>query len=258
MPSAGCNTRAEAFRPLSSSASPQGYNRDMSDTIQNQNNSKTIGILALQGDYDAHLKTLARLGITARFVRTSQELSGVDALILPGGESTTIIKLLNRVGLDTAIQTRIQAGMPVYGTCAGMILLARDIQDRPEQPTLSALNITVARNAFGRQIDSFEADVPFDVEDAENSAETAATDKTGSEGGTRKTRSEVRGVFIRAPYVTEAAPDVQIISRFRDRIVGVRQGSLLATAFHPELTDDTRVHAYFLQMANASKEIRPS
>lgn len=252
--------RATVFRPLSPCVSPQGYNRGMSDITQNQNNSKIIGILALQGDYDAHFKMLAQLGTTARFVRTREELDGVDALILPGGESTTIIKLLNRVGLDTAIQTRIRAGMPVYGTCAGMILLARDIQDRPEQPTLDALNITVARNAFGRQIDSFEADVPFEapfeVEDAENSAETAATDKAGSEGGTRKTRSEVRGVFIRAPYVTEAAPDVQVISRFRDRIVGVRQGSLLATAFHPELTDDTRVHAYFLQMANASKEAR--
>ena len=225
----------------------RGYNKDMSDTTHNTSNSKTIGILALQGDYDAHGKTLARLGSAARFVRTKEELAGIDALILPGGESTTIIKLLNRIGLDEAIQTRIQAGMPVYGTCAGMILLARDIENRPEQPTLNALNITVARNAFGRQVDSFEADVPFG---GEESASGGADGATGATGG------EVRGVFIRAPYVTRAAPDVQIISRFRDRIVGVRQGSLLATAFHPELTDDTRVHAYFLQMADASKEVK--
>ena len=221
----------------------------MSDTTR----EKIIGILALQGDYDAHCKALSRLQAFTRFVRTTEELEGVDALVLPGGESTTIGKLMNRVGLDAAIKTRIEAGMPVYGTCAGMILLARNIEARPDQPTLKAMDITVARNAFGRQIDSFEADVPF-ATDSEAAQGTSGT--TTKAGDSERNKSEVRGVFIRAPYVTESAPNVRVVSHFRDRIVGVRQGHLLATAFHPELTDDTRVHAYFLQMAAASQEKR--
>ncbi len=203
---------------------------------------KRIGILALQGDYDKHRAMLEdSVGAQTAFVRTSDELNAVDALVLPGGESTAMIRLLQRIGLDEAIRERAQAGMPIFGTCAGLILLARDIEDRPDQPTLNLLNLRVARNAFGRQVDSFEADVPFAVAD-ENQTESDAR--------------PVRGVFIRAPYVVEAGPDVEIISRFRDRIVGVRQASLLATAFHPELTNDAQVHAYFARIVEKSEENR--
>jgi 5'-phosphate synthase pdxT subunit len=199
---------------------------------------KIIGILALQGDYDAHRKMLEeRVGAQTAFVRTPEDLARVAGLVLPGGESTTIAKLMDRVGLDTAIRARAEAGMPVYGTCAGMILLAREIEGRPDQPTLGLMDIRVARNAFGRQVDSFEADIAFTPEEGIAAA-------------------PVRGVFIRAPYVTETTPEVQVLSRFRDKIVGVRQGRLLATAFHPELTDDARVHAYFAQMVAQSDEPR--
>lgn len=204
-----------------------GYTNGM-DTTETQ--KKIIGILALQGDFDAHRKMLEeQLGAQTALVRTPKELSGVDALILPGGESTTIGKLMARNGLDTAIQERATAGMPIYGTCAGLILLAKEIEGRPDQPRLGLLDVHVARNAFGRQIDSFEADIPFAPE---GEAEAKL----------------VRGVFIRAPYVTETSPKVQILARFQEKIVGVRQGNLLGTAFHPELTDDPRIHAYFLQM----------
>lgn len=194
-----------------------------------QNTGKTIGILALQGDYEAHRKIIAeRLGESTAFVRTPEDLAGVSALILPGGESTTISKLMDRVGLREAIRNRAAEGMPIYGTCAGLILLAKQIEGRPDQPTLDLMDLTVARNAFGRQVDSFEADIPL----------TLAGDRT----------TAVRGVFIRAPYVTEASPNVEILARFRDKIVAVRQGNLLGTAFHPELTDDPRIHAFFLRM----------
>ncbi len=196
-----------------------------------------IGVLALQGDFEAHRKMLDGLGVPTVEVRTATDLAQVDALILPGGESTTIIKLLNRIGLDKAIQERFQAGMPVYGTCAGMILLAQSIEGRPEQPTLGLLNATVTRNAFGRQIDSFEADIPFRQGDGQ-------PDKT------------VRGIFIRAPYLSEIGAGVEVLGRFQDKIVAVRQRSLLATAFHPELTGDATVHAYFVHMVAASEEKR--
>ena len=233
----------------------------MSDSAVNLSDQKIVGILALQGDYDAHRRILSeKLSTTSHYVRTVAELEQVDALILPGGESTTIIKLMERIGLDKAINMRIQAGMPVFGTCAGMILLSQAIQDRPDQPTLAAMHITVARNAFGRQIDSFEAEVPFlyqatpseEAGSAEKQESVPEAEAIGHPGATAVGNNTVRGVFIRAPYVTEAGPDVQVLSYFRDRIVGVRQGNLLATAFHPELTDDARVHAYFLGMVEDS------
>lgn len=199
-----------------------------------------IGILALQGDFEAHRSMLEdRLGIQTVFVRTPQTLETADALVLPGGESTTLTRLLQRIGLDQAIRNRAGRGMPIYGTCAGLILLAKQIDDYPDQPTLGLLDVCVARNAFGRQIESFEADIPF-----------YGTPQTGE--------SSVHGVFIRAPYVRQAGPDVVVLSRFRDRIVGVRQGALLGTAFHPELTDDPRIHRYFLEMVvDALGEVQP-
>ena len=203
----------------------------------NRERKCTIGVLALQGDFEAHRKVLTGLGVANTEVRTVADLERVGALILPGGESTTIIKLLDRIGLDRAIQDRFHAGMPVYGTCAGMILLARSIQGQPDQPTLGLLDATVERNAFGRQIDSFEADIPFrERADAPNTT--------------------VRGVFIRAPYLTEVGAGVDVLGLFQNKIVAVRQGFLLATAFHPELTGDATVHAYFVRMATASEEQR--
>lgn len=170
-----------------------------------------------------------RVGVTTSLVRTSRELAAVDALVLPGGESTTIGKLMERIGLDRAIRERAQQGMPLFGTCAGLILLAQNIEGRPEQPTLGLLPITVARNAFGRQVDSFEADIPVQLHpDA--------------------SPEPMRGVFIRAPYVTQVGTEVQILARFQDRVVGVQQKHILATAFHPELTDDPRMHTFFVSL----------
>ena len=185
----------------------------------------TIGVLALQGDFAEHLAMLARIGVGAREVRKAGDLEGVDALIIPGGESTTIGKLMARYGLDEAIRARAKQGMPIYGTCAGLILLAQAIEGS-DQPRLGLMDIAVIRNAFGRQIESFEADIPF-----------APTPD-----------QPVRGVFIRAPIVARVGAGVQTLSVFDGKIVAVQQGNLLATAFHPELTDDTRVHRYFLSL----------
>lgn len=196
-----------------------------------RNNQKVrVGVVAMQGDFDAHIQAVRAAGGEAFEVRTSKAVAEADALILPGGESTTIGKLLARYGLDTAITQAHQEGKPIYGTCAGMILMAKHIahgEKQGGQPTLGLMDISVARNAFGRQVDSFEADI-----DAPEIAEGES----------------VRGVFIRAPYVEESGPDVQVLARFDEHIVLVRQGNLLASAFHPELTDDTRLHQYFLGM----------
>ncbi len=185
--------------------------------------SVVIGILALQGDVEAHRKVLHRIGAHAALVRDADELARVDGLIIPGGESTTIGKLIDRVGLAQPLRRVAAQGMPIYGTCAGMILLARDIVDS-DQPRLGVMDIAVARNAFGRQVDSFEADIEM----------PAVGDPA------------VRGVFIRAPYVARTGDSVEVLATYQGVIVGVRQGYLLATAFHPELTDDTRVHRAFV------------
>jgi 5'-phosphate synthase pdxT subunit len=190
-----------------------------------------IGVLALQGDFAAHQKMLARLGVETILVRSPKEVAAVDALIIPGGESTTIGKLMRRFGLDEAIYQRVtEERMPLYGTCAGLILMAKEIEGS-DQLRLGVLDVTVARNAFGRQVESFEANI--------------ALPELGE--------PPVRGVFIRAPYVTKAAESVQALGRFEEKIVAVRQGHLLGTAFHPELTDDTRVHAFFAALARESR-----
>jgi 5'-phosphate synthase pdxT subunit len=192
-----------------------------------------VGVLAMQGDYDAHVRAVEAAGGETFLVRTPDEVARADALILPGGESTTIGKLMARYGLDAAIKQAHAEGTPIYGTCAGMILLAKTIasgEKRGGQSTLGLMDIGVARNAFGRQVDSFEADI-----DAPRVAGT----------------EPVRGVFIRAPYVAEAGPGVEVLGRYQDRVVLVRQGNVLASAFHPELTGDARVHTYFLKMIGA-------
>jgi pyridoxal 5'-phosphate synthase pdxT subunit len=195
-----------------------------------------IGVLALQGDVREHLRALAECDVLARPVRRADELDSVDALVVPGGESTAMSKLAVEFGLVEPLRKRVGSGLPVYGSCAGMIMLATQVLDgRPDQQTLGGIDMTVRRNAFGRQIDSFEGTVPVE----------------GIDGG------PFHAVFIRAPWVESVGPDVRVLGRVADgpaagRIVAVRQGNLLATAFHPELTGDLRVHRYFVEMARAA------
>lgn len=180
-----------------------------------------VGVLALQGDFREHLAVLRRLEVPAQEVRTVEDLEAVDALILPGGESTTIARLMAKSGLDRVIKKRGEAGMPLYGTCAGLILLAKElVEDRP-QP-LGLLDVTVDRNAYGRQVDSFEADIHI------------------------KSMGPFHAVFIRAPKITRCGPSVEILAEHDGAPVLVRQGNLLGSSFHPELTDDTRIHEFFL------------
>jgi len=188
-----------------------------------------VGILSLQGDFVEHIRAFVELDCEAVAVKRAAEVRECDALVIPGGESTTIGKLCQRFGLDEAIVELSERGAPIWGTCAGMILLAKEIEGN-EQWRLGLMDITVRRNAFGRQVDSFEADLTI-------------------EG---ITSGPVRAVFIRAPVVTEVRADAQVLARFDDKIVMVRQGNLLASAFHPELTDDRRVQQYFLNMINSS------
>ena len=197
----------------------------------------TIGVLALQGDFAEHERVLADLGVEAREVRVPADLDGVDGLIVPGGESTTIGKLLVRTGLDRAVRDRVDAGMPVWGTCAGMILLARDIgasgaHSGAPQPLLGLMDLRVRRNAFGSQLDSFET-----LLDAPTVAD-----------------HPVPAVFIRAPVIEATGPGVETIATLPDgRPVAARQGRLLATAFHPELTDDAAFHRYFVAMTTTAE-----
>jgi len=184
-----------------------------------------IGVLALQGDYEKHLDVLRRLGVEAVLVRTAEEVRALDGLIIPGGESSTVGKLMRRYGIDEAIVERVNEGMAVFGTCTGLILMATEIEGS-DQPRLGLLDITVRRNAFGRQVDSFETDIGIP--------------ELGSE--------PLRAVFIRAPFVTEVRNGVKSLAYIDGRPVLATRGKLLACAFHPELTDDTRLHQYFLKL----------
>ncbi len=186
-----------------------------------------VGVLALQGDFAEHIQVLRRLGVEAVEVRKPSDLEGVNALIIPGGESTTIGRLLTLSGLRPEITGRALEGMAIWGTCAGMILLGKEA-DRLLEAPLGLIDIKVERNAFGRQVDSFEVDLEVP--------------KLGDR--------PVRAVFIRAPVVREVGPGVEVLARLPDGTpVAVQQGKLLGTAFHPELTDDTRFHEYFLSLA---------
>lgn len=190
-----------------------------------------IGVLALQGDVREHRAALAAAGGTARTVRRPEELAAVDALVVPGGESTTISKLAVLFGMMEPLRARVRDGMPVYGTCAGMIMLADTILDpRSGQETFGGIDMTVRRNAFGRQNESFEAAVAV----------------KGVPG------EPVEGVFIRAPWVESVGAGVEVLAEHGGHIVAVRQGNALATSFHPELTGDHRVHALFVAMATAA------
>lgn len=191
-----------------------------------------IGVLALQGDVREHLAALGAVGADAVPVRNAGDLASVAGLVMPGGESTTMSILAVRDGLVDPLRAALAAGLPMFGSCAGLILLAGRVLDgRPDQVTLGALDIVVRRNAFGRQVDSFEAQVDMPALGAD----------------------PVPAIFIRAPWVESTGPGVEILGRLEGgghagRIVAVRQGSVMATAFHPELTEDPRVHEYFVEI----------
>ena len=191
-----------------------------------------VGVLALQGDVREHVRVLTDLGAEALKVRRPEELAGVDGLVLPGGESSVIDKLSRSFGMREPVRDAIAAGMPVYGTCAGMILLADRITDGiVGQQTFGGLDVTVRRNAFGSQVDSFEVDLAVPV--------------LGEQ--------PVHAVFIRAPLVEDAGPGVESLAQLEDgRIVAVRQGSLLATAFHPEVSGEHRFHRLFLDTVRST------
>jgi 5'-phosphate synthase pdxT subunit len=186
-----------------------------------------IGVLALQGAFREHLDTLAAIGVEGVRVREPADLEGVSGLIIPGGESTTMRQLIERWGLRQPILDLAASGAPIFGTCAGMIVLARDIAG-DEEPILPLLDVRVERNAFGRQLDSFEAELPVDVLGA----------------------TPVHAVFIRAPVIERTGPDVDVLARLDDdRIVAVRERNVVATAFHPELAGETRFHRLIATMA---------
>ncbi len=191
-----------------------------------------IGVLAVQGDFLEHRQVLERIGVEAPEIRLPDQLDEVDGLIIPGGESTTIVQLIDIYGFREVLKKKAEAGFPIWGTCAGMIVISNRLTDKRPEP-LRLMNIEVSRNAFGRQVDSFETDLDFE---------------------------EIEGppfhaVFIRAPIVNKAGEGVKTLAALEDgRAVAVRQGNLLATAFHPELTDDTRVHELFVKIAGGSSK----
>ena len=190
-----------------------------------------IGVLALQGDVREHIQSLSDCGVDALAVKTKQEIESISALVIPGGESTTISKLARSFDLFDVIKDRIRNGMPTYGSCAGMILLANKVEDAIDgQESFGGINMVVRRNAFGRQVDSFETDLKFKG----------------------ITEPKVRAVFIRAPWVESVGSEVEVLAAITDSFgvnhpVAVRQANLLATSFHPELTGDNRVHRFFVE-----------
>ena len=185
-----------------------------------------VGVLALQGDVREHIAALRSCEVEAVAVRRASEIESIDALVLPGGESTTIAQLADVFGIFDLIKNKINNGMPVYGSCAGMILLADQILDAKEgQKSFGGLDITVRRNAFGRQVDSFESDIAF----ADGSDEL------------------IRAVFIRAPWVEKVSDSVQVLAAIDNHPVAVRSKTALATSFHPEITGDNRIHRYFIE-----------
>ena len=205
------------------------------DSVTTPKLGPTIGVFALQGDVREHLRVLTDLGVHALGVRRPTELEACDGLVIPGGESTTMAKLARTFELFEPLQKRIRGGMPTFGTCAGMIMLADRIEGgTADQETLGGLDITVRRNAFGRQVDSFEGDLDF-----------------------AGLADPVHAVFIRAPWVEQAGPDVEVLARASGgeaagRIVAVRQGPLMATSFHPEVDGDGRIHQVFVDLVTES------
>lgn len=187
-----------------------------------------VGVLASQGDFAAHVRILAGLGADASEVRAPEDLSALDALVIPGGESTTISKAIDRDGLEPAIREHHDSGRPILGTCAGMIVCDRE--------HLGLIDATARRNAFGRQLQSFEADVRLDASDSGIGTEP------------------IRAAFIRAPWIESWGEGVEVLAEWDGHPVAIREGSVLACSFHPELTDDSRVHALLMAMATAARE----
>ncbi|MFW0111357.1 pyridoxal 5'-phosphate synthase glutaminase subunit PdxT [Rothia sp. P5766] len=189
----------------------------------------TVGVLALQGGVAEHVKLLETLGVNTLLVKKPEELQRCDALVLPGGESTTIDRLTRIFGLRQPLIDAIGAGLPTLGTCAGLILLAKDLEGTAaDQQTLGLLDVTVARNAFGSQIDSAEAELAWCQQE-----------------------TPLRAAFIRAPAITRTGPEVEVLATYRKKIVGVQEGKLLGISFHPELTGDTTVHRRLLELTTA-------
>jgi len=185
-----------------------------------------IGVLALQGGFIEHISMLAKLGVKATPVYKTDELEGIDGLIIPGGESTTMLNLMHNFGILEPLKEKVHSGLPIMATCAGIVLLAKEVSN-PGMETLSLMDIAVKRNAFGRQVDSFEASVDIPV--------------LGKE--------PFPAIFIRAPLIESVSPDIEILGRLADgKFVAVRQERLLAISFHPELAQDTRLHRYFLDI----------
>ena len=197
-----------------------------------------VGVLALQGDVREHVNSLTSLNVAVQKVRNPEELKTVNALVIPGGESTTISMLAKRVGLLDPLRKFVKDGFAVYGSCAGMIMLADEILDgRSDQETIGGIDITVRRNAFGRQVDSFETDLAL-----------------------KDFKNNFKAVFIRAPWVERVGNEVEVLATYKtennkEHPVMVRQGALLATSFHPELTNDNRIHEYFVQMAKSVSRV---
>ena len=196
--------------------------------------SPVIGVLALQGAFREHVNTLDRLGAATVAVRAPEDLAGLDGIVLPGGESTTMDKLLRRFGLQQPLRRDIESGLPVLATCAGLILLADDVRDGlPDQESLGCLRVAVRRNAYGRQPESFETGLDFE----------------GLDG-------PFRGVFIRAPVIDEVRPGVEVLAAVEGHPVAIRQGDIIGLTFHPELSDDDRVHRQFLDVVEAAGQGR--
>lgn len=188
-----------------------------------------VGVLALQGAFREHQRALDKCGAETRQVRKPGELSGLEALVIPGGESTTMGKLMREFGLLESVKGMAAEGMPIFGTCAGLIMLAKQIRNS-QQTNLGLMDMVVERNAFGRQVDSFEADLPI------------------AELGPQP----IRAIFIRAPYITRVDNGVDVLATYGDKIVCARQGRFLVAAFHPELTEDLRLHRYFMERVAVS------
>ena len=191
----------------------------------------SIGVLSVQGGVAEHVRMVEKLGHEAVLVRRTEHLTNIDGLVLPGGESTTMSRLLRLSGMIEPLREAIQGGLPAFGTCAGMIMLATTVLDtRPDAESLGVIDVTVRRNAFGRQKDSFEGELDF----------------TGID-------NPVDSVFIRAPHIEEVGEDVQVLATVGSRVVAARQNHVLVTSFHPELTEDLQVHQYFVEMIRASR-----
>jgi 5'-phosphate synthase pdxT subunit len=190
-----------------------------------------VGVLALQGAVAEHIRSIEQAGATGVIVKRVEQLEELDGLIIPGGESTTIGKLMRKYDFIDAVRQFSAQGKPIFGTCAGLIVLAERIEGQ-DDAHLGLMDMTVARNAFGRQRESFETDLPV-----------------------KGIEEPIRAVFIRAPLITQVGPDVEVLSTFNGEIVTARQGHLLAASYHPELTDDYRLHQYFLDMIKASANV---